>query len=146
MRRVNPLDVLRTHLAQQVIEAPSPSAPPVCLSCSSRSMPDRICPDDGMPGSCSRLFLEAGRRFSTKLCLKNRRAMARQGKNRRKSGVYREVNEPFEPIFNAVWASAGIFQTKRNRVAAPNSSCKARDAKKRASLSNPVAISHSLYV
>jgi hypothetical protein len=47
------------------------------------------------------------------LCLKNRRAAVRQGKNRRKSGVYEVVNEHFKPIFNAVWPSADIFQAKR---------------------------------
>ncbi|EPC03250.1 hypothetical protein L861_23355 [Litchfieldella anticariensis FP35 = DSM 16096] len=42
-------------------------------------------------------------------CLKSRRAMARQGKNQRKDGVYVVVNEVLELIFNAVWASADSF-------------------------------------
>ncbi|KAA0015375.1 hypothetical protein F0A16_20940 [Salinicola corii] len=32
-----------------------------------------------------------------------------------KTRSLRGVNEHFEPIFNAVWLSSGIFQTKRSQ-------------------------------
>ena len=43
-------------------------------------------------------------------CLKIMRVQMRQGKNGQKSGVYTVVHEHFEPVFNAVSASAAILR------------------------------------